>query len=163
MENNYDYKPAPRKRPEIVRILIYVGILLASHFVIYVLQNLVFHIALQTKVLDLVLQIFTILLNVFFAVIQSVAVGLLAWQLVFRSKASPALPVIVLCVLNVIRSLVSSVIFHVLAMFLHQTAITFAQYSLFINIISLLLTWGVHALGYLIQRLGFYAKTLDTL
>lgn len=155
--------PVPHKRPEIVRILIYVGIIWATGFVTSALQGLLMTVVSQLRFLHSFLSIVSILLSVIFTICSSVVIALLARQFVFRSKANPTMPVVVLCVLNVIRTLAVTGISSVLIVFLDQGAITDAQYVLFINAISLLLTWGVHALGYLIQRLSFYAKTLDTL
>ena len=160
MQNNNS--PASHKRSEIVRILIYVGITWAAGFVISALPGLLYTIASQFLPYTF-LSIVSILMSIGFALIISVAIGLLARQFVFRSKTNPTVPVVVLCVLNVIRALAVIVISNVLVAFLNRFAITAAQYVLFIKAISFLLTWGVHALCYLIQRLGFYAKTLDTL
>ncbi|MBE5809806.1 MAG: hypothetical protein E7318_02605 [Clostridiales bacterium] len=155
--------PAPRKRPEIVRILIYTGITLGVNLALSIPYNLVFNALVQgllinggmsSDVFNVISWIFGSMHTYGLCIIE----GLLFRRLVFRSKFNAFLPILVMCglkdIIDIIRTIVGPIL-------LAQMSID--QYVTTMNIFSYATLLIVAVLGYVIMRCGFYKRTLDTL
>ena len=84
--------------------------------------------------------------------------GLLFRRLVFRSKTSAFLSILVMCGLGDVFGFFTTIINTIAVRF-----IGYAQYATLNVVLSYLLLIIVATLGYVIMRCGFYKRTLDTL
>ncbi len=156
-------KPVPRKRPEIVRILIYAGITLGVNLALSIPYNLVYNALVQGLLINggMSSAAFNVISWIFGSIHTyglCIIEGLLFRRLVFRSKFNAFLPILVMCglkdIIDIIRTIVGPIL-------LAQMSID--QYVAILNIISYVIFLIVAVLGYVIMRCGFYKRTLDTL
>ncbi len=156
-------KPAPRKRPEIVRILIYAGITLGMNLALTIPYNLVYNALVQSLLINggMSSDVFNVISWIFGSIhIYGLCIieGLLFRRLVFRSKFNAFLPILVMCglkdIIDIIRTIVGPIL-------LAQLSVD--QYVTILNVFSYVSFLIVAVLGYVIMRCGFYKRTLDTL
>lgn len=156
-------KPVPRKRPEIIRILLYAGITLGVNLALSIPYNLVYNALVQGLLINggMSSAAFNVISWIFGSIHTyglCIIEGLLFRRLVFRSKFNAFLPILVMCglkdIIDIIRTIVGPIL-------LAQMSID--QYVAILNIISYVIFLIVAVLGYVIMRCGFYKRTLDTL
>ena len=155
---------APRKRPEIVRILIYVGIMLGVNLALSIPYNLAYNALVQGLLFNggmsiSVFNIVTFFFNHMHTYGLCIVEGILFRRLVFRSKFNAFLPILVMCGLNDVSSFIRTLI----GMVVNANALTGQQYTAILNTMSIVSLITVATVGYVIMRCGFYKRTLDTL
>ena len=164
MTDLHEYTPAPRRRPEIVRILIYAGITLGVNLALSIPYNLMYSALVQGLLINggMSMTIFSVI-SWFFNTLHRyglcIVEGILFRRLVFRSKFNAFLPILVMCGLNDVSSFIRTLI----GMVVNANALTGQQYTAILNTMSIVSLITVATVGYVIMRCGFYKRTLDTL
>lgn len=163
MTDLHEYTPAPRKRPEIVRILIYTVITLGVNLALAIPYSLVYRALVQGLRVNggmssTAFSVISFFLSSLHAYGLCIIKGLLYRRLVFRSKTSAFLPILVMCGLNDVFGFFTTIINTIAARF-----IGYAQFATLNVVLSYLSLIIVATLGYIIMRCGFYKRTLDTL
>ena len=140
------------RRSVIVSVLIYIGIIWGVNFVDSLVYNAVYR-GLSSVTVSLPFHLSSMvyfLFSIANTIVICIATGLLFRQLVFRSKKSPVAAIVLLCVLNVVRSFVVSFAYTLVIELLYDSMDSSFYHPVY-QVVSFVLTWGVHALCFVLQ------------
>lgn len=134
-------------------ILIYIGIILGVNFV----DSLVYNALIQ-GIYNLLgtlphnnFSLVLLLSSIANTIVVCIVMGLLFQRLVFHSTKSPVTAIVLLCVLNVVRSFVVSFAYTLVVELFYDSMTSDFFYPAY-QVVSFALTWGVHALCFVLQH-----------